>query len=215
MKTPVDTDVMIRNLAGEVGAGRRRSVLSFERTLLLATILSLACAIVLVLATFGFQPELQATLRSAPFHHKIISMLMLVGGGILAVRHAGKPGSGALSLAMLLPGVALLLIGAASDLSGFPLMGRSGVSVPSCLTAMVLLSLVPLALIIAALRTGVTTRPAMAGAAAGILAGALGAAAYAFVCKNDGGLFVAVWYSIAIAIVMGMGAFVGKRVLAW
>lgn len=215
MKTADDTDVMIRNLAGEAGAGQLRPTLSFERTLLLATILSLACAIALVFATFGFQPELQATLRSAPFHHKIISTLMLAGGGILAVRHAGKPGSGVFSLAMLLPGLALLLIGAASDASGFPLMGRSGVSVPSCLTAMILLSLAPLALIIAALRTGVTTRPAMAGAAAGILAGALGAAAYAFVCKNDGGLFVAVWYSVAIAIVMGVGAFVGKRVLAW
>ncbi|MQB42005.1 DUF1109 domain-containing protein [Rhizobium sp. ICMP 5592] len=215
MKTTDDTEVMIRNLAGEAGAGQLRPTLSFERTLLLATILSFACAIVLVFATFGFQPELQATLRSAPFHHKIISMLMLAGGGILAVRHVGKPGSGAYSLAMLLPGAALLLIGAASDASSFPLMGRAGVSVPSCLMAMVLLSLAPLALIIAALRTGVTTRPAMAGAAAGILAGALGAAAYAFVCKNDGGLFVAVWYSIAIAIVMSVGAFVGKRALAW
>nr|WP_286203158.1 NrsF family protein [Rhizobium lusitanum] len=98
MKTADDTDLMIRSLAGEAGAGQRRPALSFERILLLATILSLICAIVLVFVTFGFQPELQATLRSAPFHHKIISMLMLAGGGILAVRHAGKPGSGSFRL---------------------------------------------------------------------------------------------------------------------
>jgi hypothetical protein len=215
MKTAGDTDLMIRNLAGEAGAGQLRPSFSFESTLLLATVLSLAAAIALVFATFGFQPELAATLRSAPFHHKIVSMLTLAGGGLLVVRHAGKPGSGALALATLLPGLALLLIGAISDTSGFPLMGRSDISVPSCVTAMVLLSLAPLALIIGVLKTGVTTRPAMAGATAGILAGALGAAAYAFVCKNDGGLFVAIWYSVAIATVMGLGAVIGKRALAW
>jgi hypothetical protein len=65
------------------------------------------------------------------------------------------------------------------------------------------------------LKMGVPTRPAVAGAAAGVLAGTLGAAAYSVVCKNDGGLFVAVWYSVAILIVAGLGAIVGRRALAW
>jgi hypothetical protein len=70
-------------------------------------------------------------------------------------------------------------------------------------------------MIIGALRTGASTRPTIAGATAGLLAGALGAAAYALACKNDGGLFVAIWYSASILIVAGLGAVFGRRALAW
>jgi len=58
-------------------------------------------------------------------------------------------------------------------------------------------------------------RPIVAGLAAGLFAGALGAAAYAPACKNDGGLFVAIWYSAAILIVAALGAAIGRRALAW
>ena len=66
-----------------------------------------------------------------------------------------------------------------------------------------------------AMRRGIPTRPAFAGAAAGLLAGALGGAAYAIVCKNDGALFVAVWYTTAIIVVAGLGALIGRKALAW
>jgi hypothetical protein len=79
----------------------------------------------------------------------------------------------------------------------------------------VLLSLPALALILGVLRTGAPTRPSVTGTAAGVMSGALGAAAYAVACKNDGGLFVAIWYSTAIVIVGALGAVIGRRVLSW
>jgi hypothetical protein len=89
------------------------------------------------------------------------------------------------------------------------------VSVPSCVAAIVTLSLPGLASILAAMRQGVPARPAFGGAVAGMLAGAIGGAAYAIVCKNDGALFVALWYTVAMAIVTGVGALIGRKTLAW
>jgi len=62
---------------------------------------------------------------------------------------------------------------------------------------------------------GAPTRPPLAGATAGLLAGALGAAAYVLTCKNDAGWFVAIWYTSAVLLVTVVGASLGRRALAW
>jgi hypothetical protein len=210
-----NTNVVIRRLAREAGMKPSTSVMSFDTALLLGAALSFASAIMLVFAVVGIPRELATTLHSAAFHHKVSSMLVVACGGIFLVRDAGRPGARALALLTVLPGLALLTAGAISDASGFPFMGLSVKSVPSCIAAIVALSLLPLGITIFVLKRGVTTRPSVAGATAGVLAGALGAAAYALVCKNNGGLFVAVWYSMAILITVGIGAVVGRRALAW
>ncbi|MEA2988814.1 MAG: hypothetical protein QOG83_1525, partial [Alphaproteobacteria bacterium] len=46
-------------------------------------------------------------------------------------------------------------------------------------------------------------------------AGALGAAIYAAHCPDDSPLFIAAWYSIAIAVVAAVGAAAGRWVLRW
>jgi hypothetical protein len=209
------TNVVIRRLAREAGMKPSTSVISFDTALLLGAALSLASAIMLVFAIVGIPRELATTLHSAAFHHKVSSMLLVACGGIFLVRYAGRPGARALALLTVLPGLALLTAGAISDASEFPFMGLSVISVPSCIAAIVALSLLPLGITMFVLKRGVTTRPSVAGATAGVLAGALGAAAYALVCKNNGGLFVAVWYSMAILITVGIGAVVGRRALAW
>jgi hypothetical protein len=209
-----DTDQVIRTLAKQAGA--RRSTPSYDAALILGAALSLVSAVALVLVFFGVrQADLQATLTNTSFHYKVVSMLTLACGGIVLARFAGRPGSNVLAFASLLPGAAILLFGVATDASGLPMLGTSNISVPSCVTAIILLSLPALAIILAAIRIGVPTRPTFGGAIAGILAGAIGGAAYAIVCKNDGALFVAVWYVVAVAIVAGLGALIGRKVLAW
>jgi hypothetical protein len=66
-----------------------------------------------------------------------------------------------------------------------------------------------------ALRRGAPLRPGIAGAVAGLCAGGLGAALYATHCIDDSPLFVAVWYSLAIAVVSLVGAVAGSRMLRW
>ncbi|GGF24725.1 hypothetical protein GCM10011611_33470 [Aliidongia dinghuensis] len=193
------------------------------RWLLPIAVLSLGVAIALVFLLFGVSAQLPGTVQGAPFLHKVASALALAAGGFLLARDAVRPGGEEWGngwgsgrwLPALLPGAALLLIGGVTDESGLSSFGRSDVSVPICVGAIVLVSLPALGLILAALRSGAATRPGRAGAAAGLLAGALGAAAYALACKNDGGLFVAIWYTTAIALVAGLGAVVGRRTLAW
>jgi hypothetical protein len=63
------------------------------------------------------------------------------------------------------------------------------------------------------LRHGAPTRPAIAGAIAGLVSAGLAATLYASHCSDDSPLFVATWYTIATALVAAIGALAGSRVL--
>ena len=65
------------------------------------------------------------------------------------------------------------------------------------------------------MRQGAPTRPALAGALAGLLAGGIAATFYAAHCTDDSPFFVATWYTLAIAVLAGIGALAGGRVLRW
>ncbi len=59
------------------------------------------------------------------------------------------------------------------------------------------------------------TRPALAGASAGLLAGAVGALAYALHCPELAAPFLAVWNTLGMLIPAAIGAWLGPRVLKW
>jgi hypothetical protein len=84
-----------------------------------------------------------------------------------------------------------------------------------CTTFIPLFSLAPLALMLWALRRGAPSHPVRTGAIAGLVAGGIGAAFYAAHCFDDSPLFVAVWYTLAIGFVAGLGALLGSRFLRW
>ena len=69
----------------------------------------------------------------------------------------------------------------------------------TCLTSIPLIGIAPLAIFLLVLRHGAPTRPGLAGAVAGLLAGGIAATLYAAKCTDDSPLFVATWYTIAIA----------------
>ena len=82
-----------------------------------------------------------------------------------------------------------------------------------CLIAIPLLSLPILIATFVALRHGAPARPALAGAYAGLLSAGFAATLYASQCTDDSPLFVATWYSIAIAAVAALGALAGNKLL--
>jgi hypothetical protein len=84
-----------------------------------------------------------------------------------------------------------------------------------CLTFIPLIGIGPLAVCLAVLRYGAPTRPVLAGAVAGVLAGGLAATFYAAHCFDDSPLFVATWYTIAIAILAALGALGGRLFVRW
>jgi hypothetical protein len=59
------------------------------------------------------------------------------------------------------------------------------------------------------------TRLWAAGVAAGACAGALGAAVYAIACDETSAPFLAIWYTLGMALAAGLGAVVGSRLLRW
>ena len=59
------------------------------------------------------------------------------------------------------------------------------------------------------------TRPRMAGLAAGVFAGSLAALGYALACPEVSITFVAVWYSLGIALSGLLGCALGGRILRW
>ena len=118
---------------------------------------------------------------------------------------------------LLLIPVGLLVGGIGSEMmmpQRVPMMTRLiGSNSRVCLIAIPLMSLPLLAAALIGLRHGAPTRPALAGAIAGMLSAGLAATLYASHCTDDSPLFVATWYTIATALVAAIGALAGSRVL--
>jgi hypothetical protein len=209
----MQTDDVIGALARQAGTSRGFAK-GFTGVVTLASLGSVSVAAVLALAFIGLRQNLLAE-HFAPFAYKLASMAALAAGSLWLLWRAALPGRGGAHFAALAPGVFVLLFRAITDPSGYSVMGNSDVSVQACVTSIVLLSMPALLLLMGAVRTGAPTRPGLTGGVTGLLAGTLGAAAYALSCKNDAGSFVLVWYTAAIAFVAALGAGVGKRALAW
>jgi hypothetical protein len=84
-----------------------------------------------------------------------------------------------------------------------------------CPWAVLGLSLPALAAMLWAMRGLAPTRPRLAGFAAGLLAGAAGAAGYSLACTEESLAFVAVWYTAGVVLSAGLGALLGPRLLRW
>ena len=92
------------------------------------------------------------------------------------------------------------------------LLGHSWLSCPP---SVLVLSLPALAAALWAVQGLAPTRPRMAGFAAGLLAGSVGAFSYSLSCPEASAAFVAVWYSLGIGLTGVAGAILGSRVLRW
>jgi len=66
-----------------------------------------------------------------------------------------------------------------------------------------------------ALRKLAPTQLTLAGAGAGLFAGAVGAFVYSFHCNEGSAPFIAIWYTLGIVAVTAIGALLGPRLLRW
>ncbi|HEY1608429.1 MAG TPA: DUF1109 domain-containing protein [Paraburkholderia sp.] len=85
----------------------------------------------------------------------------------------------------------------------------------ACLTHIVLLSIPGLAALLIAMRGLAPTRPALAGAAVGLLAGAIAALAYCLRCPEMEPPFWATWYLLGMSVPAFVGALLGPRAMRW
>jgi hypothetical protein len=154
------------------------------------------------------------------FLFKFVFTASLALTAFLCARAFSMPGaySRRMGLALLLA-PALMIAAVMAELTVMPeqtwMPRMIGTNSMICMSFIPLIGIGPLAVFIAVLRYGAPTRPVLAGALAGLLAGGLGATFYAAHCFDDSPLFVAVWYTIAIAVMAALGAIAGRVFIRW
>lgn len=181
---------------------------------------SLPAAVLLMLAVLGLNPELAAYLRLPMFWLKFTAPLCMALAGLVLLGRLGRPGmpTGRPWAAYLLP-VALLWGLGLWTWWGAPAEQRQGLvygfTWSACPACIALLSAPVFAAALWVLRGMAPVRPRLAGAGAGALAGAVGAAVYALHCPELGAPFIAIWYVLGMTLPVVFGALLGPRLLRW
>ena len=184
-----------------------------------AVLVGAAIAAIILMIWLGLRP-LAAAVQSGMFWMKGgYSLWLALAGGLWAARMArpgGLPGS-----APLIAGAAVISMFAmgATDLartSSPELMGEWLGSTWTVCPWRILALAAPVYLAVAwMMRRLAPTRLGWAGAAAGLLAGGVGAVVYGFYCEENTAAFVATWYTLGIAVCAVVGGLLGPRLLRW
>jgi hypothetical protein len=209
------TDDLITLMTQDAPVGMR-----YGRALPIALGAGVVVSVVLLVATVGLRHNMASVFETARVLFKVVVTIVLA---ILAARLAmriGRPGAETRLPALLLAVPAVMVVVAIiAELLVLPantwrasLVGRNALF---CLFFIPVLSLAPFAGLFWAMKKGAPRSPTAAGAAAGLSAGAFAAAIYAWHCPDDSPLFLATWYTAAIACVTAVGAILGSRLLRW
>ena len=182
--------------------------------------LAILLAAAVFFATLGLRPDIAAAAETPRFLFKFVVTITLAASAFGLARALSRPEEHWRQvLPYLAAAPALLVLAAIAELAVLPadtwaatMIGRNSMV---CLTYIPVIGIGPLAVFLLALRRGAPTRPALAGAAAGLLAGGIAATLYALQCTDDSPLFVATWYTIAIAGLALIGAGLAHRFARW
>jgi len=208
----MDTDQLIRSLAAD-NDQRERPVGSVLATALLITA---PVSIVMFFTALGFRKDIATALHNPFFDLKFLVTITVAISAIATSIHLSRPEASLKGwIWLLLIPVGLLSFGIGGEMmmpQRLPWITRLiGSNSKVCMTAIPLLSLPLLIAALVALRHGAPTRPALAGAYAGLLSAGFAATLYASQCTDDSPLFVATWYPLAIGLVTAVGALAGSR----
>jgi hypothetical protein len=210
----METDQLIRTLAADNPHHARPVGFVLTLALLAAAPVSL----VMFLAGLGVRPDVMTAMHNPFFDLKFAVTLALAISAIAVSLHLSRPEASLRGWAwLLLIPAGFLVAGISGEMmmpQRLPMMTRLvGNNSRLCMTCIPLMSLPLLAAALIGLRHGAPTRPAVAGAIAGLLSAGLAATLYASHCTDDSPLFVATWYTIATALVTAIGALAGSKVL--
>lgn len=209
------TDTLIEMLSRQAGPAPDFPV---GRRLAASAGLGLLASSVLALALIGPLPA-AIFYTAAPWIKLIYAVLLLAGASFLAARLSRPVSSTAMGRAAVTSVVTLMLLAGAVTLIATPDGERWSVLLGQtwwiCPWMLMTLSLPALIAILWAMRSLAPTRLKQAGFASGLVAGAVGAIGYSLVCPETSVAFVAVWYSLGIALTAWIGQWLGPKVLSW
>ena len=213
------TDDLVSMLAtGDVAVPLRRRRASSR--MWLALLVGLPFSFVIPLTGYGVRHDIVQAMFWPMFWVKVLFPLCIAAAGFVAAERLARPGVKPRNVWMgaVLPvlGVWMLAAIAWVTMPGEARMpALMGQSWRICAVSIGLMALPVFAAALVALRGMAPTRPALAGAAAGALAGGVGASVYALHCMELTAPFLAVWYVSGIAVPVLVGALLGPRLLRW
>ena len=210
------TDDLIAQLSSGLEPVKSGAV---ARLLLGAATVGMAGSAALLMVLIGPRHDLASAMSHPGMWMKLAYTFAIAGFGLWLVERAGRPAAEitrpALFLALPLLAIALLaglqMSAPGADMPGL-VMGRSS---RVCAALVTLTALPTLAATFWALRRLAPTRLTLAGAGAGLFAGAAGAFVYCFHCTEEAAPFIAIWYTLGIVLVTGLGALLGRSLLRW
>jgi|KBSMisStandDraft_5_1062788.scaffolds.fasta_scaffold53422_4 hypothetical protein len=210
------TDDLIGQLSANLEPVKRGAM---ARLLAGAIVIGVAGSAVVMLGMLGLRHDFSSAMMSFGMWTKLAYTLAIAVFGFLLVERAGRPGAEMSKPALLLalPVLAIILLAIlqmsapGADMPKL-VMGRSS---RVCATNVLIVALPTLAATFWALRRLAPTRLTLAGALAGLFAGGAGAFVYCFHCTESTAPFIAIWYSLGIALTTALGALLGRRFLRW
>ncbi|MGJ7603851.1 DUF1109 domain-containing protein [Variovorax sp. LT1R20] len=211
------TDDLVAMLAnGPVAAPRHAT----SRRLWLAMLVGVPLSFVILFVEYGLRRDLVQAMFWPMFWVKVLFPLCIAAAGFLMVQRLARPG---VAVRQAWVGAVLPVLGvwALAVVAWFSMPAEDqmpslmGQSWRICAVSIGLMALPVFVATLVVLRGLAPTQPALAGAAAGALAGGVGAAVYALHCMELTAPFLAVWYVSGIAVPVLVGALLGPRLLRW
>ena len=177
-------------------------------------------AAVMMAAWLGVRGSLAQDVALPMLWIKFAFVAWLAVGGWIAAMRLARPGAtlAGVPVALIAPVLAMWVL-AAVALSGAEAPQRAelffGQTWNTCPLNIAVLSVPVFAAALWGMKGFAPTRPALAGAAAGLLAGAAGAVVYTFHCPELAAPFLGTWYVLGMLVPTALGALIGPFVLRW
>ena len=212
----MQTDDLIAHLSGNVTPIRNGAVM---RLFLGAVALGVIGSIAVMVLVLHPRHDLAAAMSSFGMWTKLLYTFALTAFGFWLVERAGRPGADmvrpALLLALPVLAIALLSVIQMNAADADPRLLLMGHTARVCALLVTMTALPILAATFWALKRLAPTRLGLAGTGAGLFAGAAGAFVYCFHCPEGAAPFIAVWYSLGVALTAAIGGFLGPKLLRW
>jgi hypothetical protein len=213
----MQTDELIAQLSSGLEPVKKGAV---GRLLSGAVALGILGSVVVMLAVIGLRHDISTAIVSFGMWTKLVYTFVLAAFGFWLVERAGRPGAEMTRplLLLALPVLAIVFLAvlqmSSANQAEMPalVMGRSS---RVCAFLVTMTALPTLAATFWALKRLAPTRLTLAGAGAGLFAGAAGAFVYCFHCTESAAPFIAIWYTLGIGAVTLLGALLGPRLLRW
>ena len=211
------TDDLVRLLASGEGSVRRHAA---ARRYAAAIAVGVVAAGLLMLGVLGVRPDLAEAVRLPMFWAKIGYVAAMAVASLLAVLRLSRPGARLDKVlpALALPVLAMWALAAVALAGAEPGQRMALVLGPTLTECPFLIALLSVPMFIAtfwAMRGLAPTRLPLAGAAAGLLSGAVGGLVYCLHCPNMEAPFIGTWYLLGMLIPAATGALLGRRLLRW